>query len=166
MSLYANASRQNMPSILSARLCLENTLSTLVNLCFFLPCNLSTVIGPTVEGLSLVWFLFRISATGFGTEGNHWLRSRLTAWAVRSWGGLGAFVFRSALVWVVLLIWGRSIVRAFLPSPGALTLWIGLNYRRWEEIGEKKKKEKEMPSKNTTKKNPSRWSHHISQNKW
>lgn len=107
-----------------------------------LPCNLSTVCGPVVVAVSLRVLVLRISAIGFQTQGDHWLGPRLTAWAMGSWGRLGAFVFRSALVWVVLLVWGRGIVRAFLSSPGALALWIGLSYKglRVENSGRQERK--------------------------
>lgn len=91
------------------------------------------MVGPVVESFSLSIVIFRISAAGFGTQGDHRLRprTRLSPRTVGSWGRLGAFVFRCALVWVVLLIRGRGIVRAFLSSPGTLASWIGLSQRGW-----------------------------------
>lgn len=87
--------------------------------------------------------LLRISAAGFRTQGDHRLRLRPITWAVGSWGRLGAFVFRSALVWVVLLIWGRGIVRALLPSPGALASWIGLSYGGWAKRRRENRRERD-----------------------
>lgn len=123
-----------------------------------LPCNLSTMTGPVLEGVSsLLGLVFRISAAWLRTQGDHrlGLGPRLTAWAVGGWGRLGAFVFRSALVWVVLLIWGRGVARAFLSPPGVLTSWIGLSCGGWTlEKKEGNGTEKEMPSQNTGKKTP------------
>lgn len=120
-----------------------------------LPCNLSTVCRPAVVSVSLVVLVLRVLAMGFQMHGDHWLGPRLTAGAVGSWGRLGAFVFRSALVRVILFIWGRGIVRAFLSSSRALAPWNGLSCKRLKV--ENQGREKEMPSKNNAKKKPIRY---------
>lgn len=119
-----------------------------------LPCNLSTVGGPIVEGVSLMVLVLRISAARFGTECNHRLGPRMTAWAMRGWGRLGAFMFRSALVWVVLLVWGRGIVRAFLSSSGALAAWIGLSNRGWGRKNGGKRERKRYHQSTPLRKRP------------
>lgn len=95
-----------------------------------LPCNLSTVAGPVVQSFSFKLVFPWVFAAALWMQGDHRLSSGpgLRPWAVESWGRLGAFVFRSALLWVILVIvWGWGIVGAFLSSPRAFEQRVGLS---------------------------------------
>ena len=92
-----------------------------------LPCDLSAVVGPAVEGLPVVALLLGVPAGPLQRQGHQRLRRRARAGAcdaaVASWGRLGAVVCvfsRAGVFEVALVLRGGRVVATHLPSPGAL----------------------------------------------